>query len=158
MEVATIDHGFFPARVVQIAFQKFAHFAAAFADERDDVHVRLRLRRHHAQQRGFADAAAGKNAQALAASERGERIHRFDARLENLLDALAFERMRRAQIQADEMVRHNRAVSVNRIAQPVNHAALERAADRHAQRRAGGDDFAAGMECRAFHPAASSSK
>ena len=33
-----------------------------------------------------------------------------------------------------------------RLAQAVDDPALEGAADRHAQRRAGGDDFAAGMD------------
>ena len=141
---------FFRPLVVQIAFQKFAHFAAAFADQRDDVHVGLRLRRHHAEQGGFAHAAAGENAEALAAAKRDERVHRLDAGLKNLVDALAFERMRRTQIQADEMIRDNRAVAVNRISQAVNHAALERAADGHAHRRAGGDDFAAGMNAVQF--------
>ncbi len=138
------DDGFFSAALVQIAFQKFAHFPAAFADERDDIHVRLGLRRHHAKQRGFADAAAGENAEALAAAERGERVHRLDAGLENVVDAVALERMRRAQMQADGMFRDNRAKVVQRIAEAVNHAALQRAANGHAQRRTGGDDFRAG--------------
>ena len=65
------DHGFFSALLIQIPFQKLAHFASAFADERNDIHVRLSLRSHHAEQRGFADAAAGKNAQPLAAAAAG---------------------------------------------------------------------------------------
>jgi len=37
------DDGFLAAIFVEIAFEKFAYFTAAFADERDDIHVRFRL-------------------------------------------------------------------------------------------------------------------
>ena len=107
-EVATMTTDFLRPRFVQVAFQKFTHFAAAFADERDDVHVGLGLRRHHAEQRGFADAAAGENAEALAAAAGHERVHGLDAGLENIVDALALERMRRA---ADAGRRYVRAMT-----------------------------------------------
>ena len=64
-------HRFAPARLVQVFLHELAHFAAPFADQRDDVDIRLRLAGDHAQQSGFAHAAAGENAQALAASARG---------------------------------------------------------------------------------------
>ena len=144
------DDGFFAAGCVQIAFEKFADFAAAFADQRDDVHIGVGVRRHHAQQGGFADAAAGKNAEALAAAARHEGVNRLDAGLENFLDALALERVRRQQVQFHGLLGLNRAETVNRPAQAVEHAALERVADADAHRRAGGGDFAAGMDAVQF--------
>src|ERR1035441_771871 len=48
------------------------------------------------------------------------------------------------------MIRDDWAVAVNWIAEAVNHAALERAADRDAHRRTGGNDFAAGMNAVQF--------
>ena len=46
-------------------FQKFAHFAAAFADQRQHRQVGRRAARHHADQRAFAHAAAAEDAQPL---------------------------------------------------------------------------------------------
>ncbi len=144
------DDGFFAAGVVEIAFQKFADFAAALADERNDVHIGIGAGGHHAQQRGFADAAAGENAEALAAAARHERVNGLDAGLENLFNALALERMRRHQVQFNGMFGLNRPQTVNGPAQAVEHAAFQGVADADSHRRAGGGDFAAGMDAMQF--------
>ena len=61
-----------------------ANLATAFAEQRDDVDVRLRLSRDHAEQRALADARAGEDADALAFAEREESIDRAHAGLERL--------------------------------------------------------------------------
>ena len=66
-----------------------AHFAAALAEQRDDVDVGLRLARDHAEQRALADARAGEDADALAAADREQAVDRANARLERLGDDLA---------------------------------------------------------------------
>ena len=120
LDVATIDDGFLAARLIEVALQKFAHFAPAFADERDDVHVGFGVRRHHAQQGGFADAAAGKNAEALAATARHERVNGLDACLKNLVNALALERVRRQQVQSHGLLGLNHPLPVYWPAQAVD--------------------------------------
>ena len=70
LEVDHHDDGFAPARLVQVLFEKFPHFAASFADQRNHVDIRLRLAGNHPQQGGFAHAAARKNPHALAAAAR----------------------------------------------------------------------------------------
>ena len=101
LDVATTTTDLLPARLVQVFLQKFAHFASAFADQRDDVDIGLRLAGDHAQQGGFAHAAAGENPQALPAPARDEGVDGFDAGAKAMRDPLALERMRRLQIQTD---------------------------------------------------------
>jgi hypothetical protein len=77
---------------------------------------------------------------------RREGVHGLDAGLKNPVDALALERMRRRQVQFDGLLGLNRSQAVNRPSQAVEHAALERGANADAHWRAGGGDFAAGMD------------
>ncbi len=53
---------------------EFAHFTAAFADQRDDDLVEGIGTRQHRQQRGLADAGTGENAETLAEAERREDV------------------------------------------------------------------------------------
>ena len=80
------DDGALAALFAERLFQKFAHFAAAFADQRDYRQVRRCAARHHADQRAFADAAAAENSHALAAPAREHSINRADAAAQRLAD------------------------------------------------------------------------
>ena len=57
--------------------------------------------RDHRQQAALADAAAGEDAHALAAAERGERVDDADAQRERGVDASAVQRVRRRAVDAD---------------------------------------------------------
>ena len=92
------DHdGFAPAGFVEVFFEELAHFAAAFADQGDHIDVGFGLAGHHAQEGGFADTAAGEDAEALAAAAGDESVDGLDAGAKHVADALAFERVRRHQ-------------------------------------------------------------
>ena len=132
------DDGFAAAGLVQIFFEEFAHFAAAFADEGDDVDVGLGLAGDHAQQGGFADAAAGEDAEALAAAAGNKSVDGLDAGLEGLADALALEGMGRLEIQADVVGGLDGALFVEGVAQAVQHAALQCVRRRGRARRSRG--------------------
>ena len=138
------------AGFIEIAFEELAHLASAFADQRDHVHVGLGVRRHHAQQGGFADPAAGENAEALAASAGAERVDGLDAGFEDLVDALAFERVRREQMQAHRLLGDDRTETVERLAQTIQNAPFERGSNGGAHGHAGGEDFAAGVDTPQF--------
>jgi hypothetical protein len=73
------DDGAAAAGRVEVFFEELAHFAAAFADEGDDVDIGLGLAGDHAEEGGLADAAAGEDAEALAAAAGGEGVDGFDA-------------------------------------------------------------------------------
>jgi hypothetical protein len=139
-------HRFAPSRFIQVFFQELAHFATAFTNERDDVDVSLRLAGDHAQQGGFADAAAGENAQTLAPSTRDERVDGLDARSKLMLNALPLERVRWQALDASQISRRYRAATVQGTAQAINHPPHQRVADRHLQRRSRGNHFAADVD------------
>ena len=62
------DHGALEASRPEVVLEERAHFAAAFADQREHDDVGLGAARHHAEQRALADAAAAEQADALAAA------------------------------------------------------------------------------------------
>ena len=95
LEVATITTDFRRPVSSRSFSQKFAHFTTAFADKCDDVDIGFRLARDHAEQRGFADAAAGENAQTLSTAAGHERIDRLNTWWKNFPDPLTLERVRR---------------------------------------------------------------
>ena len=75
------------AVVAERVVEKLAHLAAALADQRDDHGVEIRRAREHGEQRRFADARAGENADALAGAERREEIDDAHAALDRLAHA-----------------------------------------------------------------------
>src|SRR5581483_2212435 len=144
------NDGLAAACFVEVLLQKLAHFTTAFADQRDDVDVGLGVAGDHAQERGFAHAAACEDAEALAAAAGDESVHGLDAGAEGIADALALERVRRQKIQTDRVVGLNRPEVIQRLAQSIDHTALEAFADRDTKRGAERDDFAAGMDTAQF--------
>ena len=64
------DHDGAPAAFgPEDAVDEFLHFAAALADQAHDDDVGAGVARHHAEQHALADARAGEQADALAASD-----------------------------------------------------------------------------------------
>ena len=71
------------------ALDEFLHFAAALADQADDDDVGAGVARHHAEQHALADAGAGEQADALAATDGQQRVDRAHADIERRVDRLA---------------------------------------------------------------------
>ena len=62
-------HGALPVLRSEDTVDEFLHFPAAFTDQTDDDHISTGIAGHHAQQHALAHTAAGKQADALAASD-----------------------------------------------------------------------------------------
>ena len=137
------DHGFCATSFIEIAFQKFADFPAPLTDEGDHVHVRLGFAGHHPHQSGFAHAAAGEDAKALAAAKRSKCVDGFDAGFKRLIDAAALEWVRCLEVQLGEWLLRDVTQIIERLAHAIDHPAQEYLAHRHAERMPGGDYFAA---------------
>ncbi len=92
-------HRFGQAFGAEVVFEKAAHFAAAFADERKDDHVGLSAPCDHAEQRALADAAAAEHADALAAAAGQHRVDRAHAGAQRTLDRVAVHRIDRRRLK-----------------------------------------------------------
>src|SRR6185437_775906 len=68
---------------------------------------------------------------ALAAADRHHPVDRLEARLERLLDRTAIDDARRDAFDRHELLRRNRAPSVDRLPERVHDAAHHLLADRH---------------------------
>ena len=90
----------------------------------------------HAEQRALADARAGEDADALAAADRQHAVDGAHARLQRLVDQLALERVRRLGSERHALLRFELALAVDRVAEPVQHAAEQARADVDAERAA----------------------
>ncbi len=119
---------FFAERV-----EKFSDFAAAFADQAEDGEVGAGVAGHHADERAFADAAAAKDADALAASAGKESVDGANAAAERLADQGAFEGERSFAIERITLAADGSGKAVNRISSAIEHAAEQLFAE--AQRR-----------------------
>ena len=93
--------------------------------------------------RGLAGLAVADDQLALAAPDRGLRVDGLDAGLQRLADALPLHHRRRLQFQRAAGVGLDVALSVDRLAERVDHPAEERVADRHRQHLAGALDLLA---------------
>ena len=100
----------------EVVLHEFLHLAAALADQPDDDHVGLREARHHGEQAALADAAAGEQAEPLAAAGGEQRVHGPHADVERLGDGLAPQRVDGLALQRDAGVGDHRAAPVERIA------------------------------------------
>ena len=85
----------FAERVVK----KFAHFAAALADKRDDDGVDRRRPGQHRQKRRFADPGAGEYAHSLPEAQRSEEIDDSNPGAEGRMNARASERSRGSRLE-----------------------------------------------------------
>jgi hypothetical protein len=99
------DHGPGQPLIAQILLQEFLHLAAALADQANDRHVGLDIAGQHRQQHRLADAGAGENAHALAATAGEEGIECAHAEIERRADALPCMRGRRCSADTDKATR-----------------------------------------------------
>jgi hypothetical protein len=123
-----------------------AHLAATLAEQRDHVHVGLRMPRDHAQHGALADARAGEDADTLAASDGEQAVDRAHARLERTVDDLALERVRRFGGQRHTLDDVELALAVDRMPEAVQHAAEHPRAHVHTERATERLDGAARMD------------
>ena len=70
------DNGALEAFRTEVVFEEAADLTAAFADQRDDGHVRFRALGHHPEQRALADPAPSEHPDALPLSAGEEGIDR----------------------------------------------------------------------------------
>ena len=106
----------------QDVFHELAHFAPTLADQSDHDDIGRRIARHHAEQHALAHAAAGEQAQALAASDREQRVDRTHADVEDFADRLALERIEGTAVQRNIPIEQQRAAVIERAAGTVYHA------------------------------------
>ena len=93
--------------------------------ERDDVHVRLGLARDLSHQRRLADARAGEEADALALADGEQRVEHAHAQRQGPADARARQRVGGGAIDRPlaRVGAVDRPGAVDRMAEPVEHAA-----------------------------------
>ena len=66
----------------EVVLDELAHLASALANERENGHVTGRVPRHHREQRRFADARSGEQAESLPLAAGGEQVERAHAEIE----------------------------------------------------------------------------
>src|SRR5438552_618030 len=108
---------------------EFEHFATALADQCDHIDVRFHVARDHSQQRAFADAAAGEDADALSAADGQHCIDRFDSGLEDAAYARSGEWIQRLLEQAVILGEHRHRLAVERTAERIDYAPKQFVAD-----------------------------
>lgn len=86
------DHAATQAFRAESFFEELTHFAAAFADEHDDVDVCLAAASDLAEQCALADAATGEESDALAFAAGQQSVDRTDAGAEWFGDSLPTHR------------------------------------------------------------------
>lgn len=130
----------------EVAFDKITHFAAAFADQRDNIHVRVRIACDHADQFALTNAAAGHNPDALAFAARYARIDSANSGDNRLGDAAAAHRMRRKRTQGHFDGPAGRGAPIERLAHAVQYAAQQFRPHAHHLRTKCRDKQAAGPD------------
>jgi hypothetical protein len=82
--------------IAQVLLQEFLDLAAALAHQANDRDIGLDIAGQHREQYRFADPGAGKDADALAAAARHERVEHAHAEVERAADPSSRMRRRRA--------------------------------------------------------------
>ena len=90
--------------------------------------------------RGLAGLAVADDQLALAAADRDQRVDRLQAGLHRLVHRLARNDAGRLHLDAAAFGGGDRALAVDRVAEPVDHAAEQRVAHRHVHDGAGARD------------------
>ena len=90
--------------------------------------------------RGLAGLPIADDQLALAAADRDQRVDRLEAGLHRLVHRLARDDAGRLHLDAAALGGDERALAVDRIAEPVDHAAEQRVTHRHVHDRAGARD------------------
>src|SRR4029079_8553950 len=95
---------------------------------------------------GLAGLAIADDQLALTAADRDHRVDRLDAGLERLGHGLALDHARRLELDVAVLVRADRALAVDRLADRVHHAADHRLADWHRRDAVGALDAIAFLD------------
>ena len=113
-------HRLFQARLAQAVVEEGTHLTAPFSDQGDDIDVGLAALGNLSQERAFADAAAGEDADALAPTQGQQSINGALAGDERLADTGPFHGRRRFASQGRHLEVLQGAPSIDRSAQPVD--------------------------------------
>ncbi len=133
------DHAAFERFGTEVLLDELEDFTTAFADQRDDVDFGGAVAADHAKETAFPHAAAGEDAETLAAPAGGKGVHHAHAGGQGFADASTTGRIRDlAHDVLFGMVRGQRAQVVQRAAEGIENAAQDFLADRHLQGTAGG--------------------
>ncbi len=130
----------------QVALDELADLAAAFAQQGNHVHVGRGLPGNHAEGDAFADAATGHDADTLAASHGQESVDGAHPGGERRRDPASLQRMRRISVERVSRRQTDRAIRIDRAAQPIEHPADQPVANLGVQRTTERDDFIAGVD------------
>ena len=106
----------------QVFLQEVAHFAIAFADERDDADVGGIAAGHRSEKGAFAYAGTAENADALALTERQKAINRSNAGNQRIGDVFAVEWTGRRAVQIVKSLGFNGRAAIHGLAEAVEHA------------------------------------
>ncbi|GAF26485.1 O-acetylhomoserine sulfhydrylase [Moorella thermoacetica Y72] len=127
----------------QVAFDKVPHLPAALADEGDDVDVSGAVAGDHPQEGALTNAAAGKDADPLAAAAGQEGVDGFDPRSQDFLDPAPGQGVGRPVVDRLGVAAHQDG-AVQGPAQAVQDAAQQFLPHPDVMAAAGGYDPAAG--------------
>src|SRR5262249_25458819 len=115
------------AVLCQRILEEFAHFATTFTDKRKYDGIEALRASEHREQRRFADAGTGEDADALACAERREEIHHTHARFQRGANPLARHRGRWLGIEGiGSLALAQRTLAVYGSSEGVQDAALPR--------------------------------
>ena len=128
-EVGDDDDGAGETLGAEVVLDELADLAAALADQGDHRHRGVGAAGDHRQQGGLADAGAGHDRDALAATAGHERVEGADAEADLPVDPGAAQRRRGGVLDRDLRKPDERRTAVERAAEAVDHAAEELGAD-----------------------------
>lgn len=124
-------HAFSAAFFAEIAFEKFANFAASFADERDDHNIGGCAAGEHAEEGTFADPGSSEDTESLTDAESQEGVDSADLGGHDLVDGWSIQSGDGSGIAGDAGAGRNGAKIIDRIAGSIEDASDEFVAHHH---------------------------
>ena len=117
----------------EVVFDELAHLTAAFSDQGKHHDVAIGLLRQHGEQRGFPHTRPSKKPEPLPGTAGREQVERVNAERDSRTKAAACRRRRRGGTDRPERGCRQRASSIERRAQRVDHPAEPGVTDRQAR-------------------------
>ena len=136
--------------LTQRVLDELAYFTTALTEQRDHVHIGLRVARNHTEHGRLADAGTGEDADALATTDREQSVDRAHARFHRTVDRVAREGIRRFGGERDALHGVELALAVDRMTEAVQHAPQQSGPDIHTERTAERLHAGAGMQAVEF--------
>ena len=115
-------HAFF----AQNMLDEFGDLTAALADQSDDIDLRAGSARNRSEQRALANARAGEDSHALTLADGEHRVNRAHAGWQHIAHHATSERTGAGGPERLRRTAVNRALSIDRFAERVHHAAQPR--------------------------------